>query len=259
MQLLFPAQPFQPSVPDEAYAQEFEALRAQGVACSLFSLEDFEAGAFKPRPALVPEVPVMYRGWMLTPEKYAQLHEAIAKKGATPLTSPAQYTACHHLPLWYALCTDLTPETIVVPQDADFAAILANTMWPAYFVKDYVKSLGTQHGSIAQTPEEITTIVEQMEHYRGSIEGGICIRQWESLHPDSEERYFVLHGQAYARDGHVPAIVHDVAARIACPFFSVDIATATNGTLRLIELGDGQVSDRKLWPITAFISMLCQA
>lgn len=259
MQLLFPSDPFKSSAPDEAYAEEYEASRALGIPCSLFSLEDFESGEFKPRPALAAEVPVLYRGWMLAPTKYAQLHDAISKKGCTPITSPLQYQACHYLPEWYALCKDITPETIVAPRDADFAAVLADTAWPAYFVKDYVKSLTAQRGSVAATREEVAEVVALIEQYRGAIEGGVCIRRFERLRPESEERYFVFNGRAYARDDQVPPIVHDVARRISSPFFSVDIVASEDGSLRLIELGDGQVSDRKLWATSKFIAMLNNA
>jgi ATP-grasp domain, R2K clade family 3 len=75
--------------------------------------------------------------------------------------------------------------------------------------------------------------------------------------PDSEARYFVFRGKAYAREGDAPALVHEVARRIDSPFFSVDVALDANGELRLIELGDGQVSDRKHWPAARLIEMLC--
>jgi hypothetical protein len=49
------------------------------------------------------------------------------------------------------------------------------------------------------------------------------------------------------------------AQRIASPFFSVDIAERRDGVLRIIELGDGQASDRKHWPVTRFVQMLASA
>jgi hypothetical protein len=54
----------------------------------------------------------------------------------------------------------------------------------------------------------------------------------------------------------VPEIVQRIAERIDSPFFSVDIVLALDDTLRLIELGDGQVSDRKKWPANRFVAML---
>ncbi|MEW3697670.1 ATP-grasp domain-containing protein, partial [Pseudomonas aeruginosa] len=57
----------------------------------------------------------------------------------------------------------------------------------------------------------------------------------------------------------VPPLVEQVAQRIDCPFFSVDVVESTSGELRLMELGDGQVSDRKQWPAARFAAMLAQA
>lgn len=256
VQLLFPCDPFNKRVADEAYGEEYDAARAAGFACSLFSFEDFEAGQFKTQPGLCAGVKVLYRGWMLAPEGYARLHHAIAQRDCAMLTSPAQYRHCHYLPEWYALCEEFTPETVIVARDADFAAAVEGRNWPAYFVKDYVKSLTTQRGSVAATPHEIAEVVGLIERYRGAVEGGVCIRKFEQLQADSEERYFVLRGQAFGRDGSVPALVHALASRIDSPFFSVDVVASSEGTLRLIELGDGQVSDRKQWPVERFMAML---
>lgn len=256
MQLLFPSDPFHSSAVDEVYAEELAAACAAGTGCSVFSLEDFEAGLFRPRPELRPGEQTLYRGWMLTPDRYARLHAAIVAKGGIPVTSPAQYRLCHYLPEWYAICEDLTPETVIVSRDADFVAALAGRDWPAYFVKDYVKSLNAQRGSVAATPQEVSGIVSLIEHYRGVVEGGVCIRRFESLIAESEERYFVLRGRAYGREGGVPALVQEIARRVESPFFSVDVIQAQHRGLRLIELGDGQVSDRKKWPLPGFIAML---
>ncbi|RSZ59597.1 hypothetical protein EJB06_09270 [Massilia atriviolacea] len=254
--MLFPSDPFNKRLADEAYGEEYAAARAAGVACSLFSFEDFETGQFRALPALSAGVEVLYRGWMLSPDRYVRLHQGIAGVGCAMLTSPAQYRHCHYLPEWYALCEEFTPETVVLARDADFAAAMEGRNWPAYFVKDYVKSLTTQRGSVAATPHEIGELVGLIERYRGALEGGVCIRKFEQLQADSEERYFVLRGQAFGREGIAPALVHELARRIDSPFFSVDVAASSEGTLRLIELGDGQVSDRKQWQVERFMAML---
>ena len=256
MHLLYPFDAFDNKQPDEIYQAEYAAAKAVGIACSLFSVEDFECGDFRPRPALAEGEQVIYRGWMLSPDSYAALHAAIYKKGANPLTSLVQYRYCHYLPEWYAACEGFTPKTIFTTKDADFKALLADVDWQAYFIKDYVKSLTTSRGSVALTIDEIPEIIQLIEKYKGSLEGGICIREYEHLLPQTEERYFVFKGKAFAKDGVVPGLVQQIAARIDSPFFSVDLVQAANGDLRLIELGDGQVSDYKKWPVEHFIQML---
>ncbi|AMP01555.1 hypothetical protein CAter282_3771 [Collimonas arenae] len=50
--------------------------------------------------------------------------------------------------------------------------------------------------------------------------------------------------------------MEEIAQRIKSPFFSIDTVSSDAGQLRLIELGDGQVSDRKKWTAKQFASML---
>lgn len=169
---IYPSDPFDKSVVDEAYSEEFNAVIAAGLPCSLFSFEDFEGGKFRARPALPAGADVIYRGWMMPPEAYTRLADAVAAEGARLKTRPNEYRLCHYLPEWYSLCEAWTPETIVAAKDADFVMLLHGKSWPAYFVKDYVKSLTTQRGSVAQTPEGIAAVVALIEQYRGSVEGG---------------------------------------------------------------------------------------
>lgn len=256
MRLLYPSDPFNKNKPDDEFLEEFLAAKSAGLACFLFSSEDFEAGVFKPRPSEAFAGEFLYRGWMFTVERYAQLERSIEAAEAEMVVTTADYRRCHYLPEWYELCKDVTPSTIFLSKDDDFSSALAATNWSAYFVKDFVKSLTTSRGSVAKSVQEAREIVGLIEHYRGLLEGGVCIREFENLLPETEERYFVFNGKAHARDGVVPAIVENVAARIQSPFFSVDIVLNKEGNPRLIELGDGQVSDRKKWTAEAFISML---
>lgn len=252
MRFLYPCDPFNKKKPDEAYEEDFLAAKAAGFSCSLYSAEDFEQGEFRPNPSFSEGDEIIYRGWMLTPDNYQKLQNAIEAKGARALTTSAQYQHCHYLPEWYSLCEDFTPKTVFLSKDADFSSSLLTLGWSAYFVKDYVKSLTTSRGSIAKNVAEVFEIVALIEKFRGQIEGGVCVREYENLLPDTEERYFVFKHIAYARDGVVPEIVQIIASRIRSPFFSVDIVHNSDGQPRLIELGDGQVSDKKKWPADRF-------
>ena len=85
MRFVYPSDPFNKKLPDEAYADEFLAAQEAGNDCSLFSAEDFEIGEFKPRPTLVAGEDVIYRGWMLPPSVYGRLVEAILRIPAKPV------------------------------------------------------------------------------------------------------------------------------------------------------------------------------
>jgi len=256
MRLLYPSDPFAPREVDAAYADEFAAASARGLACSLFSIESLADGVFQPRPGLAAGDVIVYRGWMMTGAEYQRLADAVARAGAAMLTAPANYLRCHQLPGWYASCADVTPRTELCRADADFDAVVTTLGWTAYFVKDYVKSLTTSRGSVARSADEIREIVALIEKYRGRIEGGICLREFEAFAVETEERYFAYRGQCYAREGDAPALVHQIAARIDAPFFSIDMARRNDGQWRLVEIGDGQVSDRKQWPVERFVDML---
>lgn len=256
MKLLYPCDPFNKKQADEAYEEEYLAAQSAGLTCFLFSTEDFDSGEFNPKPSAMFEGEILYRGWMLTPDRYGDLQRAIESNGGTTIVSAAQYRKCHHLPEWYADCQDLTPKTVFLTKDEDYSTALARTGWDAYFVKDYVKSLTTTRGSVAKSANEVREIVDLIERYRGQLEGGVCVRELEDLVAETEERYFVFRGRAFGREGNLPQIVDEVASRIDSPFFSVDIVLNRNGTPRLVELGDGQVSDRKRWSAAQFVEML---
>jgi hypothetical protein len=256
MRVLYPASPLEPRRADDFYDLERAAVRTAGLTSSLFSFDALEAGeALRFKPNLEPGELVVYRGWMLRADTYARLVTAVEGAGARMLVSSAQYTLTHHLPEWYAPLEALTPRTRFFA-DASSAARVLETEPGPFFVKDWVKSLSTGRSSVARSAEEIGLIVAELERTRGALEGGVCVRDFETFVPNTERRFFVARGQAFAPDGDVPELVRVAAARIASPFFTVDTATREDGVTRIVELGDGGVSDLKHWSLEAFVKVL---
>jgi hypothetical protein len=97
-----------------------------------------------------------------------------------------------------------------------------------------------------------------MRRFRGVIEGGFCVRRVESFLPDTERRYFVLDGVPHAPTSNAPPIVHECAKRLRSRFYSVDVVQRADGQLRIVEIGDGQVSDLVGWTPERFASILAQ-
>ncbi|MES2570065.1 MAG: ATP-grasp domain-containing protein [Verrucomicrobiota bacterium] len=254
MHFLYPSDPLRTKRPDPFYADEVAAMRAAGFGISLFSLEAFQAGTFLASP-LLPATTIIYRGWMLSPEEYDALITAILHSGAQPLSDTAAYLSTHHLPNWYPAIAEFTPETRLFPITAELAVELSALGWPAYFIKDYVKSLKTSVGSLITTPEQAATVVSEMRRFRGTIEGGFCVRRVENFLPESEVRFFVFDGIAYSASGEIPSIVSECAGRIRSRFFSVDVVRRSDGILRVVEIGDGQVSDLVGWTPEQFASI----
>jgi hypothetical protein len=227
----------------------------------LIDIEPLGSGPVRLRPALEPGARVVYRGWMLTLDDYRTLAESVERFGGSCATSPDQYAATHYLPNWYNLVKDLTPpETVFFDADADLVDGVGQLGWGRYFVKDHVKSLKTSVGSIVECPDQIATVVSEMKKYRGLIEGGLCIRRVEDFIDGTEQRYFVLNQIPYSseRDAAIPEPVSYCAAAISSPFFSVDVARRSDGVDRvdrIVEVGDGQVSDLVGWSASRFVEM----
>lgn len=259
IQLLYPNDPFAARQPDEMYVQEYQAARASGLSVSLYSHENLLAGEHPLKSVLLPNVPVVLRGWMLPIETYALLFQFIEKAGAPALVRPDAYWKCHWLNGWYSSLQTYTPDTVFADDGADYAAVVARKDWAAYFVKDQVKSLSTGRGSVCHSPHEIGEVVEGIRHYRGQLEGSVVIRELEAFVPGSEERHFVFQERPFSRRGAVPEPVQRAASLIDSPFFSVDTVRHEDGRLRIVELGDGQVSDRKDWDIWEFLSIFGHA
>jgi hypothetical protein len=249
----FVSDPTRPARVDAEFAETADALSAAG-----FRVWTYDAARARlvSRGEDTSGAVVVYRGWMMNAEDYAAFEASVSAAGATAFHSNDAYLAAHHAPRWVPLLRDLTPETVFLDEHADLTTALARLEWPGFVLKDWVKSLKTSRGSIFRDPSEAPAIVEEMRKFRGTIEGGLSVRRLEPLRPESERRYFALDGRAWAATGEVPAIVHEVCSRVsASRFFSIDIAEREDGVLRVVEIGDGQVSDIVGWTPERFGEM----
>jgi len=258
MRILYPFNPLNPKEVDEPYQEEFHLLKTMGFNCSLFDFASLEAGEFNPKPNLKSGEKILYRGWMLNPEHYQKLVQYIEKKGSIPVTNSENYLKCHHLPGWYAVCEGFTPETRFFNKNKQLKDKIQALAWDAYFVKDFVKSNSTAKGSIALSADEAIEIIELIETYRGEIEGGIAIRRVEKYKNNTEVRYFVFNGKVYSPNDTIPDIVLKIAAQLDAPFYAMDVIQRQDSEYRLVEIGDGQVSDKKTWTTDTFVQMLVE-
>jgi hypothetical protein len=252
---------------DEAFQDQAIALKQAGFNTSVIG-----EGHIRPVPEL--EAICVYRGWMLTPEEYhEQFAATVVDHGALPLTSAEEYAATHYLPNWYPLLEKWTMDSVSFGNSPETAERVYHFALGAFGakeglklqVKDYVKSLKTDGGSVATSADEVKEILVKMEKYRGTIEGGVVLRKYEEFFPSSERRYFVINGHYYSQEGsfdlramRILARVHDV---VPSPFYSVDIAQPKNSDteFRLVEIGDGQVSDLVGWTPERFAEMWGEA
>jgi hypothetical protein len=152
MLVLFCADALRPRRPDDVYAAEAAAAEAVGFEHALIDFEvlvhDGDTQRAVRRVALREgETLVIYRRWMLRPEHYARLYEALLARGVRLLNDPAAYRHCHYLPESYAAIAEHTPRSVWLPivpgVDTDMDLVM-NLVRPfgegPVSVKDYVKS-----------------------------------------------------------------------------------------------------------------------
>jgi hypothetical protein len=251
---IFSANPLKPTVVEDMFADQDKALQAAGFSTSV--CPDAVIGDRKPLRNVPSGATVVYRGWMLKEVEYSRFVDAVKSASAIPLTPVSSYLAAHHLPNWYPHIAQFTPETRVLSSTADIEGELRSLGWGSFFIKDYVKSLKASRGAIIREPSEIRPLLAEMKEFRGEIEGGICVRRVEPFVAESERRFFVLNGKVYGpSEESVPEIVELVAASIPSRFFSVDIIRRTDDVIRVVEVGDGQVSDLVGWTAQKFAAM----
>lgn len=248
---IMPQDALEPRRIDKEFLSQAEHLRQQGHTASAFP-EAISRGG-DAICGIPKEAKVVYRGWMVTIEEYRRLEDMIRSVGARLLTDTAAYALTHHLPNWYPALAEWTAQTVVITDPADLVPTMDRLGWGGYFLKDFVKSLKVEGGSVVRTEKEANHWLSKMREFRPEIEGGVCLRQVESFEPETECRFFVVHGVGHSPDGRpIPEPVTAAAKRIASPFFSVDTAMTTSGHCRIVELGDGQVSDLVGWSAERF-------
>lgn len=256
LHLLFPSHPLFKTKPDDIFKEQFLTAKEMGINCSVFNTDELKHGKFNPFPKLSGEELVVYRGWMLSVSEYEALEKLVASCGAKLNTTTEQYKLTHYLPEWYPILNSITPETVFADNLDQVKTLLLTKSWKKFFVKDYVKSLTTARGSVATNLKEIDEIIQELTNYRGCLEGGVCIREYENFLPFTESRFFICGGFVYGTTFNHPPLLYEIASKIQSPFYSVDLVIDNNRNCRLIEIGDGQVSDLKDWSAKALLGII---
>lgn len=268
MHFLYPVDPINPRLVDEEFRAEAVAARELGhtaLRVNTDALERETGEPVLPWPALDEPAVTLYRGWMLRPGTYAALEERLAAKGVSLLTSAQQYQRSHELPGWVDAMGAYTAKTAELTATAlscveESLSVLGHGK---LFLRDYSKSL--KHNPEActvpagATPEEALAVVSLFEELRGeSLAGSVLLREFEtyvspelrtwwvggelrlsSAHPDTPDEL-----PSFARSDWLPAGFTEALASLDLPFVTCDFAEREDGAVRLVELGDGQVSGR---------------
>lgn len=261
----------QPRRPDEHYAAEAALAAELGATTALIDHDALTCGEVARAVARVPNGlgPAWYRGWMLTGDQYAALHRALAERGVDLATSPEQYRAAHELPGWYAGFAALTPATRWIPLRPNqipaveaLAAVAGKLPSGPVMVKDYVKSRKSEPEAffvpdLADVAALRRTAECFIERQGSDLAGGLVVRAFEPLTGTggraTEARVWWVRGEPVAVGPHPDqpdtvvepdlAGVAEAVAALGCPFVTTDLAQRADGTWRVVEVGDGGVSD----------------
>ncbi|MFB6725739.1 ATP-grasp domain-containing protein [Kribbella sp. NPDC056345] len=255
--LLVPGDPLNPRRVDPHFAAQAAAARELGVPVARI---DHDALTVDGVPAADDAV---YRGWMLTTGQYDGFAGALGERGVSLRTGADSYRAAHELPGWYDALREVTPESVWTVGD-DVAALVTAVgelgEGPAV-LRDYVKSMKHYWDEAAYIPDVAdATAVERvarrfLELREDSFAGGFVVRRFERF-TGVEARTWWVGGRCVLVTPHpdtpddVPdgldlVEVEPLVADLALPFVTVDLTRRADGAWRVVELGDGQVSD---WP-----------
>lgn len=258
---LFPCDPLRPRRPDEHFAAEYAAARE----IADVALVDHDAVASGDAVAGVRRVPpatgAVYRGWMLRSEQYTDMAAALAAREVTLRTPAPAYRAGHELPGWYEALAPFTP-TSVWTAGADRAgfdvARAALGSGPAV-LRDWCKSMKHHWHEAAFVPEvadadgawAVATRFSELREE--AFCGGFVLRRFERF-VGAELRTWWIDGACRLTTAHPdtpgerpdadPEFLGPAIAALGLQFVTVDLARHEDGRWRVVELGDGQVSDR---------------
>ncbi|MEV4759710.1 ATP-grasp domain-containing protein [Micromonospora sp. NPDC049559] len=264
MLLLVPGDPLRPRRPDPHFAPEAGAARDAGWDVAVVDHDALAAGEPGPAVARVAGAgPAVYRGWMLRAERYAAFAEALAAREVTLRTTPERYRRAHELPGWYDPLAALTPETawtVGADRDGFDHARQRLGSGPAV-LRDYTKSMKHHWHEAAYVPDVADRdgawrIARRfLELREDDFTGGLVLRRFERF-TSAEVRTWWIDGRlalvgphpdtpdAAVPDGVEVAALAPLLAGLDLPFVTVDLALRSDGAWRVVELGDGQVSDR---------------
>ena len=270
---LYPEDPLCPALADSVYRKE--ADNAGNYALISFEKLMQNEISVKNITENGKIVRLIYRGWMIQPEQYGLLYNRLAARGVFLVNTPEQYRRCHCLPEWYDLISDITIKSVWTDDLSDdvLRQMLIRFGSSPVIVKDYVKSRKHEWfdacyiRDASDARSAMRVIHNFIEHQGDSLTGGIVLRQYEKLvpagtHPESgmpiseEYRAFFFAGQllcvcAYWSEAGQKNItlskeetsrIKLLPQRIDSNFFTADFGRKSDGTLCVMELGDGQVS-----------------
>lgn len=183
------------------------------------------------------------------------------------MTSPEDYDEAHYLPLAYRITEEHTARSAWIEGDDQEAA------WELYqgfrgsdaIIKDWVKSAKSRWKDACYIPvgtsrERFGEMFHIFREERGKLfNRGVVLREFlplvergrdiRGLPVVEETRLFFWQGECLIPADHRPPSPMDeiarwtsIARKFTSPFITIDVALLEDGTWKIVETGDGQVS-----------------
>jgi hypothetical protein len=280
MLVVFCSDPFDPRRPDPDYSGEAAAAQTLGMASTVVEYEALADGQDAVRSVRRVELPseptlALYRGWMLRPEQYRRLYDALAGRNIYLINDSAAYRHAHYLPESYEVIQAHSPRTVWMhlvgaPSMERVMDLLSPFGTQPIIVKDFVKSQKHYWEEACFIPcaadrEAVERVVRRFLELQGpDLNAGLVFRAFVELEPlavhsksgmplTREYRTFYLDGEPlctlrYWEEGDYAGaelplgLFGDVARAVRSRFFTMDVARRRDGEWIIVELGDGQVA-----------------
>ena len=260
--ILFPSSFFSITKVDEDLQKEYDAVLATGLfEVALFGYDKW----FQEDKLIVTNAPkeehlAVYRGWMMKPEQYQRFYNLLLDKNIRLITEPEQYRRMHIFPNIYKSVKEDTARMEIYPLHTQIDVEQLKKSFLRFMVKDYVKSVkGTEFPqffdqSISQ--KDFDRWMEVFYQYRGTLlTGGICIKEYLDLKQygrrTNEYRVFYMNHEiaTVSRNSgqgnytpEPPRALMEKYRNLDSPYYTIDFAELEDGTWRIVETGDGEVS-----------------
>ena len=197
---------------------------------------------------------------MMNPEKYERFYQSLLENNIRLITTPEEYELIHIFPNVYELLKEDTAKMEIYPLHTQINIDSIKHTMGQFMVKDYVKSVkGTEFPKYFDkdiTQEEFDQWMEVFYKYRGNLlTGGICIKEYLNLkrYDDhtNEYRVFYINNKIATINRNSgqsinaplpPQQLLEKYSHLESGYYTVDYAELEDGSWKIIEAGDGQVS-----------------
>lgn len=257
--IIFPSDYFNKRKPDNELCGEYNSALSAGFDVVIFSYDDW----FSNRKLVLDFIPennvqAIYRGWMMKPKLYESFYYELKKKNIKLINTPDMYNKLHIFPNVYPFIEEDTAKTLIYDDISNVK--IADIPFEKFIIKDFVKSVkGTDFPPYFEkdTPQEFfDKEMEKFFNYRGALlTGGICIKEFLNLKRYGEKTnefrvfYFKNMVLSYSRNSgqgdyaeKPPEILLEKYSHLNSDYYTVDYAELADGSWKIIETGDGQVS-----------------